>query len=338
MIDNRTFGSFIREKRIEKGLKQRELADILYVTESAISKWETGKSYPDITMIPSICKVLDVSEKELIEGANDTESRVMKKEARKYRIISDSWFWGLAIFYGIALLVCIICDLAINHRLSFSIIVFTSLLVAFSFAPTFTRFFENHKFAIFLGTTYLSLCLLFIVCCIMYRQSWCWVASFAVLLGYAVLFLPFLLKRYIPEEKKGFNVLLYFASLLVLLLLLLVVIRGYVQYPLGKAVLISLYCFIPFLFLSAIHLLKLPRLIKASLDVLVFGVVYYGIEAVIARIVGEGAAQYYTFDFTDWKYFANGNIMILYLIATISVAVVLASVYLLHWMEKEERL
>jgi hypothetical protein len=44
-----------------------------------------------------------VSEKELIEGANDTESRVMKKEARKYRIISDSWFWGLAIFYGIRL-------------------------------------------------------------------------------------------------------------------------------------------------------------------------------------------------------------------------------------------
>ena len=72
MIDNRTFGSFIREKRIEKGLKQRELADILYVTESAISKWETGKSYPDITMIPSICKALDVSEKELIEETEGT--------------------------------------------------------------------------------------------------------------------------------------------------------------------------------------------------------------------------------------------------------------------------
>ncbi len=327
MIDNRTFGSFIREKRIEKGLKQRELADILYVTESAISKWETGKSYPDITMIPSICKALDVSEKELIEGANDTESRVMKKEARKYRIISDSWFWGLTISYGIALLVCIICDLAINHRFSFSIIVFASLLVAFSFAPTFTRFFGNHKFAVFLGTTYLSLCLLFIVCCIMYRQSWCWVASFAVLLGYAVLFLPSLLKRYIPEEKRGFIVPLYFTSLLVLLLLLLAVIRGYVQYPLGKAVLIALYCFSPFLFLSSMHLLRLPRLIKASLDVLVFGVVYYGIEAVIAMIVGEGTELYYKVDLTDWKYFANGNIMILYLIVTISIAVVLASVY-----------
>ena len=65
---NKTFGSFIREKRIEKGLKQRELADLLYVTESAVSKWETGKSYPDITMIPNICKVLDVTEKELIDG------------------------------------------------------------------------------------------------------------------------------------------------------------------------------------------------------------------------------------------------------------------------------
>ena len=59
---------------------QKELAEQLFVSESAVSKWEMGKSYPDITLIPDICKALDVSEHELIEGANDTQYRQMKKE------------------------------------------------------------------------------------------------------------------------------------------------------------------------------------------------------------------------------------------------------------------
>ena len=72
MINKITFGQFLRQKRIEKGLTQKELSEKLFLSESAISKWEKGKSYPDITMIPDICAVLEVSEHELISGANDT--------------------------------------------------------------------------------------------------------------------------------------------------------------------------------------------------------------------------------------------------------------------------
>lgn len=93
-MDNKKFGNFIREKRMEKGLKQRELADLLFVTESAVSKWENGKSYPDITMIPNICRTLGVSEKELIYGATDTEYRRMRRESALYRRISETWFWA----------------------------------------------------------------------------------------------------------------------------------------------------------------------------------------------------------------------------------------------------
>ena len=51
-------------------MTQKELAEKLFLSESAISKWEKGKSYPDITMIPDICSVLDISEHELISGVN----------------------------------------------------------------------------------------------------------------------------------------------------------------------------------------------------------------------------------------------------------------------------
>ena len=88
MINKQTFGAFIREKRLEKKLTQKELAGQLFVSESAVSKWEMGKSYPDITLIPDLCKALDVSEREMIAGATDTEYRIMKNEARLYRRIS----------------------------------------------------------------------------------------------------------------------------------------------------------------------------------------------------------------------------------------------------------
>lgn len=44
MTDKKTFGEFIKAKRIEKNYSQRELADLLFVTEGAISKWERGGS------------------------------------------------------------------------------------------------------------------------------------------------------------------------------------------------------------------------------------------------------------------------------------------------------
>ena len=68
MLDNKTFGNFIREKRIEKGLKQRELADLLYVTESAVSKWETGKSIPDASIMLELCEQLGINVNELLSG------------------------------------------------------------------------------------------------------------------------------------------------------------------------------------------------------------------------------------------------------------------------------
>lgn len=70
MEEKITFGKFISKKRRELGLTQKELAENLYVTESAVSKWERGISYPDITLIAAICEQLKISEHELITSSN----------------------------------------------------------------------------------------------------------------------------------------------------------------------------------------------------------------------------------------------------------------------------
>lgn len=59
-------GDTIRKLRERKGCTQRELASRLGVTDKAVSKWETGKGLPDITLVEPLSAALDVSVAELL--------------------------------------------------------------------------------------------------------------------------------------------------------------------------------------------------------------------------------------------------------------------------------
>ena len=331
MIDKQSFGSFVREKRLEKGLTQKELAELLCISESAVSKWEMAKSYPDITLIPDLCRVLEVSEHELIEGAVDTETREMKKEARAYRRLSEGFFKGFTIAYLIALAICVICDLVINHRLSFSVTVFGALLVAFSFVPTWIRFTKKHKLLLFAGTTYASMLILFLICCITYRQTWFGNAALGLLLGYICLFGPMLFMKYLPEGKRKFILLILFTAIYACLVLLLLTVRITHPYPLGKGLLISLYVFIPLLVIALVHLLPIRSSFRAAIDVAAAAVFFYGMPRFLEFVLGVNRdANYYHVDFSDWSGSANGNISLIILLGLAGVSVLLLSVGLVR--------
>lgn len=61
-------GEFITKKRGELGLTQRELADRIGVTDKAVSKWETGRGFPDVGVLEILAKELGVSVTELMNG------------------------------------------------------------------------------------------------------------------------------------------------------------------------------------------------------------------------------------------------------------------------------
>lgn len=65
-IDKSEFGSFIAALRRERGMTQRELAEKLSVSDKAVSKWETGVSLPDITLLPPLGEELGVTVTELL--------------------------------------------------------------------------------------------------------------------------------------------------------------------------------------------------------------------------------------------------------------------------------
>lgn len=62
------FNEKLRELRKQKGLTQEELAQALYVSRTAISKWESGRGYPNIDSLKGIAKIFSVSIDELLSG------------------------------------------------------------------------------------------------------------------------------------------------------------------------------------------------------------------------------------------------------------------------------
>ena len=61
-------GAVIKELREKNNLTQAELAEQLRVSDKTISKWETGKGYPDVSLLEPIAKVFGISITELISG------------------------------------------------------------------------------------------------------------------------------------------------------------------------------------------------------------------------------------------------------------------------------
>lgn len=80
-IDNKKFGAFVVQLRREKGMTQKELAEELYVSDKAVSKWERGLGCPDVSLLPDLSRVLGVRLEALLSGeldANDQERGNMK--------------------------------------------------------------------------------------------------------------------------------------------------------------------------------------------------------------------------------------------------------------------
>ena len=82
-IDNEKVGKFIENLRKEKGLTQQDLADILSVSNQAVSKWEGGRNLPDIAIQRVICDTFNITMEELHAGERDIKKRNKTKKIRK---------------------------------------------------------------------------------------------------------------------------------------------------------------------------------------------------------------------------------------------------------------
>ena len=323
MTDKKTFGSFIKTKRTEKNYSQKDLAEMLFVTEGAVSKWERGVSYPDITLISDICCVLDISEHELITASTDTDTRKMKHEARKFRVIRGTWFWVPTISYAVALLTCFICNLAVNHTLSWFFIVLTALICAYSFIPTFTSFFKSKKLLVFTVTSFSSICLLLYTCAV-YTDGLYWfpVACIGTLMGYTLVFGTILLSG---TKLSHLKFVIVFTSVLALTILLLLCVYSWKPFMLGSAILITIYAYIPVIFSAVICLFHFDGFFKAGICTVVASCVYYCIWYVTNALFGLNGTHYEV-DFHNWTQCVTGNVHLIVITAMLFTSVVLFAI------------
>lgn len=240
MESKKTFGEYIRERRRAMGLTQREFAEKLYVTESAVSKWERGMSYPDVTLLRDICAVLGVTEHELLTASEDTERRSADRLAAKYLRLTRNYRAALYILFGAVLLGCAIGNLAAQGTLSWFWIVLAAVGLAAS--PTLVPALaimnpktEGIKWHLAAASFLVWLELLLLICCLYTGGTWFPVAGMAVLFGAGLVLLPPLLPSLPgPEWLTGRKTALCLAvetALLLLLLLVCVLSYGGTWFP-----------------------------------------------------------------------------------------------------------
>lgn len=279
---NNNFGNFFKLKRIEKNLTQKQLADILYVSESAVSKWEKGVAHPDISLLPKIAEILEVSEHELITASVDFQARTDKVQAKKWRTLSFSWSLFFYISYIITLIPCFICDLAINKTLSWFWIVLAALLLAFCLT-NLPGLVKKHKLLILPASIYVALVLLLGVCAIYSKGDWFIIPTVAILFAMITVFLPIYISKYKVFEKiRKYNDFISIAMDFVFLNLLLIIIDNYCvvngyssnHWYLTIALPITLISYMLLNIMMSVRFLKVNKLIKTSLILFFINILY----------------------------------------------------------------
>ncbi len=127
MEEKQSFGAYIRRKRQAAGLTQKELARRLFVTESGVSKWERDLSYPDVSLVPAICRELGISEHEFFTACDDDQAHVQARQAAVWRGVVAGCRQAVLAGCLIAAAVCPIVELSVFRRLGWSWIVLAAV-------------------------------------------------------------------------------------------------------------------------------------------------------------------------------------------------------------------
>lgn len=141
-------GKFIASKRKEQGLTQLQLAEKLGITDRAVSKWETGKSLPDASLMPELCKLLKITINDLlcgevvsVENYNEKAEKALlemvKKEEtqnKKLMMYENVIGFGSTVSFLIQVLVAVFFVKNTTAQILLFILAFVFLIIGVSFA------------------------------------------------------------------------------------------------------------------------------------------------------------------------------------------------------------
>ncbi|MCR5600434.1 MAG: helix-turn-helix domain-containing protein [Ruminococcus sp.] len=115
-MDQIKIGKFISQMRKEKGLTQKQLGEELLISDKTVSKWETGKGLPEVSLMLPLCEKLGINVNELLTGeripdedykkkAEENIMNIMReKEENIKKIIIEAIVCGVTILAGCTLI------------------------------------------------------------------------------------------------------------------------------------------------------------------------------------------------------------------------------------------
>lgn len=309
-----SFGQFLATKRKAQGYTQKELAGLLYVSESTISKWEKDVANPDITMIPNICKILKVSEHELITASEDNEQKTINKNAKKWTALVTTWDLFFIISYGITILTCFIVNLATSGTLDWFWIVFASIVFAASFT-TMPKYIKKYKLLLYSTIPLILMFIMLGVICIYTQGDWLFVTIFPIILGFIMVFFPIYVAVYnFPNIAKKHNAIISFILDYILLFVMLLVIN---EYTAGNWVfnfalpIISFCAILPLVIILVIRYLRINKYLKTSIILFVSTIISIFtnplVQTLLLKTMGKTYLDTYLPNFAIWSGDYTGN-------------------------------
>lgn len=139
-MDQKKIGIFIAQRRRKLNMTQKELAEKLGVTDRAVSKWETGRSMPDLALLQPLSRILETDVNNVLSGEivnGDAYRKISEKNMISLAELNllKSFRYGYLTFYPLSILLLIYC--LIKNSESAGIL---SLIIAYSTGIYYFRY------------------------------------------------------------------------------------------------------------------------------------------------------------------------------------------------------
>lgn len=141
-MDQKRTGKFIAEMRKEKGFTQAELAEKLFISDKTVSKWETGKGLPEVSLMLPLCEILCITVNELLSGTKLSPAEYQKKaevnivklvkerEEQKFRLLVECIVLFLTLLSAITIMLLVgYVSLSLAWRITLTVIALVIMAV-----------------------------------------------------------------------------------------------------------------------------------------------------------------------------------------------------------------
>lgn len=286
-------------------------------------------SYPDISLVSSLCEILEVSEHELITCSEDFQQRETERQAKYFRRLMKTYSVFFYICYAVSLFVCMIVNLILEQQLSWFFIVLSGEMVAFTITSLPNLVKGENKQWIILGSFYISLNLLLLTSCIYTGGDWFFVTAVCLFFGFAFVVLPFLLRDLpLPSPFYHHKTVIYFTIMTILLLILVgttMFYSGYRTEIISIGLPVTLVCVFPFwLMMFIIRYLHINSLWKTAICLFIIGVFSFGMNSVLMMLIHHQSFAFSPINLRVWnEYYLDGNIKVIIVSVFLSLSIAL---------------